>query len=192
MDDIAMNVLRRTVETLDKLNIPYVVGGSFASSFHGLPRTTNDVDIVAVIEEKQIQLFVGEFENDFYVDEEMVKRAVRQKSSFNMIHFDTTFKVDVFIAKSGFQEKEIERRQLKGLGSDGKYSFYFSTPEDIVLAKLDWYRKGNCVASQQWIDISNVIRIQGARLDIDYLRYWAGELQLSDLLERALEESLID
>jgi hypothetical protein len=192
VDETALKVLLRTVKTFDKLNIPYVVGGSFASSFHGLPRMTNDVDIVAVIEEKQIKLLVAEFENGFYVDEEMIKRAVRQKSSFNMIHFDTTFKVDVFIAKSGFQEKEIERRQLKKMGIDDNYSFYFSTPEDIVLAKLDWYRKGNYVASQQWSDISNVIRIQGERLDIEYLRNWASELNLSDLLEQALEESLID
>jgi hypothetical protein len=192
VDEIALKVLLRTVETLNKLSIPYVVGGSFASSFHGLLRTTNDVDIVVIIEDVKIKLLVEEFENDFYVDEEMIKRAVRQKSSFNMIHFDTTFKVDVFIAKPGFQEKEIERRQLKKLGTDSNYAFYFSTPEDIILAKLDWYRKGNYVASQQWSDISNVIRIQSERLDIEYLRYWASELNLSDLLEQALEESLSD
>jgi hypothetical protein len=122
----------------------------------------------------------------------MIMLAVRQKSLFNIIHLDTTFKVDVFIAKSGFQEKEIERRQLKSLDADKGYSFYFSTPEDIVLAKLDWYRKGNFASSQQWRDISNVIRIQGERLDIDYLRTWANELKLSALLEQALEESLRD
>jgi hypothetical protein len=192
MDETALKVLLRTVETLNKLEIPYVIGGSFASSFHGLPRTTNDVDLVAVIKEQQIKLLVAAYEKDFYVDEEMVKRALRQTSSFNLIHFDTSFKVDVFIAKSGFQEKEIERGQLKKLGTDGNYCFYFSTPEDIVLAKLDCYRKGNCLAAQQWSDISNVIRIQGERLDIEYLRNWASELQLSDLLEQALEESLID
>jgi hypothetical protein len=192
MDETALKVLLRTVETLDKFAIPYVVGGSFASSFHGLPRATNDVDIVAVIKEDQIKLLVAEYENDFYVDEEMMKRAMRQTGPFNLIHFDTAFKVDVFVAKSGIQEKGIERRQLKKLGTEGNYSFYFSTPEDIVLAKLDWYRKGNYLAAQQWSDISNVIRIQGERLDVGYLRHWAGELQLSDLLEQALEESLID
>jgi hypothetical protein len=192
VNEIALKVLLRTVEGLDRLHIPYVIGGSFASSFHGLSRTTNDVDIVVVIEEKQVQLFVAEFEQDFYVDEEMIKRAVRQKSSFNMIHFDTTFKVDLFLVKSGFQEKEIERRQLKWVGTDREYSFYFSTPEDIILAKLDWYRKGNFVTSQQWHDISNVIRIQGGKLDVDYLRTWASKLNLSDLLEQALEEFLID
>jgi hypothetical protein len=192
MDETALKVLSRTVETLDKLDIPYVIGGSFASSFHGLPRATNDVDIVALIKEQQIQLLVAEYENDFHIDEEMVKRALRQTSSFNLIHFDTSFKVDVFIAKSDFQKQEIERRQLKKLGSESNYCFYFSTPEDIVLAKLDWYRKGNCLAAQQWSDISNVIRIQGERLDIEYLRYWASELQLGDLLEQALKDSLID
>ncbi len=192
MHEIALKVLQRTVEGFDRLNIPYVVGGSFASSFYGLSRTTNDVDIVAVIEEKQIQLFVAEFENEFFLDDEMIKRAVKQKSSLNMIHLDTTFKVDVFIARPGFQEKEIERRLLKQLGTDREYSFYFSTPEDIILAKLDWYRKDNFVSSQQWRDISNVIRIQGEKLDLDYLRNWAGELNLSDLLEQALAESLLD
>ena len=77
-------------------------------------------------------------------------------------------------------------------GIDREYSFYFSTPEDIILAKLDCYRNGNFVSSQQWRDISNVIRIQGEKLDLDYLRTWASELKLSDLLEQALAESLLD
>src|SRR5690349_19807829 len=106
MSQDSLKVLLRTVDAFDKLNLPYVIGGSFASSFHGLPRTTHDVDIVSVIEEKQVEIFVAEFEIDFYVDEELLKRAVRQKSSFNLIHLDTAFKVDVFIANPGFQEKD--------------------------------------------------------------------------------------
>jgi hypothetical protein len=192
VSEVSLKVLLQTVRGIDKLGILYVIGGSFASSFHGLPRTTNDVDIVAGINEEQIKLFAAEFENDFYVDEDMIKRAVRQKSFFSMIHLDTAFKINIFIVNPGFQEKEIERRQLKKLGTDGNYSFYFSTPEDIVLAKLDWYHKGIGRAWQHWKDITIVIRIQGKRLDIDYMSYWAGKLQLSDLLEQALEESLID
>jgi hypothetical protein len=142
MSEVALTVLLQTVGTLEELNIPYVIGGSFASSFHGLLRTTNDVDIIAIIEETTIKQWIAEFETDFYLDEEMIKRAVRQKSSFNMIHLDTAFKVDIFIAKPGFQEKEIERRQLKRLGTGDNHSFYFLTPEDIVLAKFDWYHKG--------------------------------------------------
>lgn len=190
MDEQALTVLLRVTEVFDKFAIPYVIGGSFASSFHGLLRMTNDVDIVAVIREEQTAGLATEFANDFYVDAEMISRAVRQKSSFNMLHFDTTFKADVFIAKPGFQEQEIARRQLKKLGTDTDYAFYFSTPEDIILAKLDWYRKGNYVANQQWRDIASVIRVQGAKLDIEYMRRWAGALGLSDLLEQALEESL--
>lgn len=192
MSEDSLKVLLRIVDAFGKLNLPYVIGGSFASSFHGLPRTTHDVDIVAVIEEKDIKGLAAEFENDFYVDEELLKRAVRQKSSFNMIHLDTAFKVDIFIANPGFQEKEIERGQLVELKADTNHSFYFLTPEDTVLAKLDWYRKGIGMVFRQWSDISIVIRIQGERLDVEYLRNWASELQLSDLLEQALEESLID
>jgi hypothetical protein len=80
VSEVSLKVLLQTVKGIDKLGILYVIGGSFASSFHGLPRTTNDVDIVAGINEEQIKLFAAEFENDFYVDEDMIKRAVRQKS----------------------------------------------------------------------------------------------------------------
>lgn len=180
----------RVVEGLDRLQIPYAIGGSFASSVHGLPRTTNDADIVAVITAQQAAGIAAEYAEEFYVDEEMVQRAVRTKRAFNMIHFDTTFKIDVFIAASDFQDQEIERRQMKTMGEEQQYSAYFSSPEDIILAKLDWYRKGGGVSEQQCRDITNVIRIQGERLDVEYLRRWASNLGLSNLLEQALEESL--
>ncbi|MEW6129825.1 MAG: DUF6036 family nucleotidyltransferase [Acidobacteriota bacterium] len=190
MNNPATAVLLRVVEKLDDLNIPYVVGGSFASSLHGMARATNDVDFVVAISLKQVKAFVASFENEFYLDEQAIIKAIQLKKSFNMIHLESIFKVDMFIAKfGGFQEQELKRRQLQQVSQHAEDRAYIASPEDTILAKLDWYRKGNFTSDKQWQDIASIIKIQGDKLDIDYLKQWSKELGLSGLLDKALSES---
>ena len=191
MDSLQAQALVKVIATLDELGIRYVVGGSFASSFYGEARITHDIDIVVAITLQHLPGLVEKLQDDFYINEESVRRAIRSGKTFNAIHFDSSFKVDFFVARGvGLQEKELERRQLKTLQTEPPVTFYATTAEDIMLAKLDWYQKGGCVSEQQWRDISGVIRVQAERLDYDYLREWAAKLEVSDLLEQALEESL--
>ena len=59
--------------------------------------------------------------------------------------------------------------------------------EDTILAKLVWYRKGGEVPDRQWHDVLGVIQVQAGRLDSAYLREWAANLRVTDLLVKALD-----
>jgi hypothetical protein len=182
-----MEILAMVVSLLDTLQIPYLVGGSFASSLHGATRSTRDADIVALLTLDQGQQFASALDSEFYADEEAIRRAIAAKRSFNVIHPDSSFKVDIFVAKpSEFESSEFERRQKIEL-SPGLPPVYVATAEDTILAKLRWYRLGNEVSDQQWRDLLTVTKVQRARLDLPYLRHWAVELGVADLLARALE-----
>ena len=118
-----------------------------------------------------------------------MKRAVRTRSSFNAIHSDSLFKVDFYIAGRAFDREQLKRKQLATLRPDSNEHVYFSTPEDTILAKLNWFRGGNEVSERQWSDVIGVLKVQGNRLDFGYLHNWAGELGVDDLLNRALNEA---
>ena len=100
------------------------------------------------------------------------------------------FKVDVFIAKPrAFDRSQLARRQLHLLSEDPERRAYVATAEDIVLSKLEWYRMGGEVSDRQWRDVLGVLKVQGDRLDRDYLRRMATELGVSDLLKQAFGEA---
>ena len=181
--------LSQVVYALEKQGITYVVVGSFASSLHGLYRTTGDVDIVADIKLEQIKDFVAALQSDFYIDELTVRRAVIERRSFNAIHFESVFKVDVFIPPStDFSQQQLRRRRAEQITPDAAQAIYVATAEDTILAKLKWYRAGNEISNTQWTDVRGIIGAQGTNLDVDYLREWAARLNVLDLLEKALDE----
>jgi hypothetical protein len=175
-------------QTLEQLGIHYAVGGSLASSLHGVMRSTLDVDIVADMRIEHIQPLVAALSKDFYADDEMMRDAIEHHSSFNLIHYETAFKVDIFIQKlRAFDKMQLERRRLSVIAIDPEQSIYVISPEDTVLSKLEWYRMGGEVSEHQWRDILGVLKTRAGELDLGYLREWAKELHVSDLLERALE-----
>lgn len=177
-------------QTLERLGIPYAVGGSLASSLHGVMRSTLDVDIVADMRPEHIQPLVDSLSKEFYADDEMMRDAIERQSSFNLIHYETAFKVDIFIRKSrAFDQMQLDRRRRSIIASNPEASVYVTSPEDTILAKLEWYRMGGEVSDRQWRDILGVLKTQAGELDLEYLRTWAAELQVSDLLERALKVS---
>ncbi len=183
-------VLRLVVANLEKLKIPYMVGGSFASSAHGVPRTTLDADLIVDLKPEQVKEFVEIFKRDFYVDSGQVTQALRRRQSFNVIHLEIFFKADLFVlGNSRFEREQFSRRRLQRLEGGAEAQMYVATAEDTVLSKLEWYRRGGEVSETQWRDIMGVLKIQAARLDLAYLRKWAPELKVSDLLERALKET---
>ena len=182
-----LGVLFKVLEVLESLNVDYVIGGSFASSVHGFARATMDVDVLVSLNREQADLLVSQIGPEFYADEQAILRAINAKRHFNIIHIDTSFKIDIFVAKpDGFDEMQLERRQLKVINDEPEIKAYVATAEDTILAKLKWYRLGNEVSDRQWEDVLGVIRIQGDRLDSGYLRQWASSLGVSDSLEKAL------
>ena len=174
-------------KAFDSLNIPYFIGGSLATAAHGISRATMDVDLIADIHIEQASQLVDILGTDFYADADMIRDAIQRQSSFNVIHLQTMFKVDVFVRKSRpFDQAQFQRRVLYTLVEEPVETAYIATPEDNILAKLEWYRLGGEVSDRQWQDIINVIKIQGERLDLPYLRRWASELGVTDLLEKAI------
>jgi hypothetical protein len=185
-----MPVLR----ALDQLGVPYYVGGSVASSLYGVGRLTLDADVIARMGENQVEAFVGRLGAAYYADEDTAREAVRTSSSFNVIHLDTMFKIDVFIGGDApFDREVLHRRRLDTISlTDDSAQIYVASPEDVVLSKLLWYRSGGEVSERQWRDILGVLKIQGQALDREYMCRWADELQIADMLSEAFRDVGID
>lgn len=88
-----------------------------------------------------------------------------------------------------FSEVEFSRRVLKQVISSAEFSAYVQTPEDVILSKLAWYRRGGEVSENQWRDVIGILKVQAERLDIGYLEKWASELAVLDLLEQVRQEA---
>jgi len=182
----------QVVDVLEALDIPYFIGGSLASAFHGVVRATMDVDLVADMRLEQVEPFVQRLGDAFYADSAMIRDAIRRHGSFNLIHLQTMFKVDIFIRRQRpYDSSQFERRVSQMLSLEPEMAAYIASPEDTILAKLEWYRLGGEISNRQWQDVRNIIEVQADRLDWAYLRHWAAQLNLSDLLERVRDESRI-
>lgn len=174
----------------DRLGIPYVVGGSFASSLYGEPRSTNDIDVVAELQPRDVTPLIAALGADFYADDDAVSSAVARSTSFNVIHAATAVKVDVFVAGTdAFDHDRIARRRAVHVDPSSEGVLYVDTAEATVLRKLEWFRRGGELSERQWRDVVNVLRAQGEQVDREYLRVWGQRLGVSDLLERARREA---
>jgi len=174
----------------EHLGIQYLIGGSFASTIYGKVRTTQNADIIASMQLQHVPMFIGELQSEFYIDENVVIDAIQRNSSFNIIHRDTMFKVDVFIpSMSAYTQSQFDRarKQTVALGQD--ISANFASPEDTILAKLVWFRMGGNISEKQWEDVIGVLKVRLQDLDFEYLRQWANELQVLDLLDKAIKET---
>jgi hypothetical protein len=187
LDQEPVAVTLRVAAELRRLGIEYLVGGSIASSLHGRPRTTQDVDLVAKIAGCHVPPLVSALEHEFYIDADMAHEAIVRRASFNIIHLATMLKVDIFVfTGDDLGHEEMRRKVLVPLRGEG---IWFASPEDIVLQKLEWFRKGDGISERQWRDVVGVIQVQGLHFDREYTRAWAARLSLGDLLHRALDEA---
>jgi hypothetical protein len=177
------------IKAFDRSVILYYIGGSIASSAWGVARATMDVDMVSELKKEQVHPLTEMLKSEYYIDEIMIFDAIKRKSSFNIIHLETMFKIDIFLKKSNlYSDEAFKRKRKENLGEDGDAEFYISSSEDIILNKLDWFRMGGEVAERQWNDILGVMKVQGKLLDKEYLYKWAEELRVKDLLEKAFTE----
>jgi hypothetical protein len=193
MQENVVLVTKILTQTFDALTIEYMIGGSLASSVHGLYRYTNDVDIVADVREAHIAPLVAALEAQFYIDADMIRDAIQYESSFNVIYLEGMIKADIFIRqKSAWVDMEWSRRRIEKLGLGDAPSAYVASPEDMILQKLRWFRLGGSVSDRQWGDITGMLKVQQPTLDYAYLKQWAAYLTLTDLLALAYDDSGID
>jgi hypothetical protein len=187
-----IEILLQVAQTLDRLQVPYLVVGSVASSLQGLSRATADADIVADLHLEHIAPLFEALKGEYYVDEQAMRRALSLRRSFNVIHLDTLFKLDIYIPQADeFSRQQLERRRCEALLPGGAGAAYIAAPEDTILAKLRWHRRGGDVSERQLSDVLGVLTVQGERLDLEYLREWADRLGVRDLLEQLLKEAAI-
>ncbi|MCK4765274.1 MAG: hypothetical protein KAW12_23945 [Candidatus Aminicenantes bacterium] len=185
-----IQVTQRVVQEFERLDIRYFVGGSLASSLHGIPRATQDVDIVAEIKTGHIPKLVDALEKEFYIDADMIKDAIQTRMSFNIIHLATMFKVDIFVLKNDMaSQEEMERRKHYQISDAPDQMLFLASAEDIILHKLYWFQLGGGVSERQWNDVLGVIKIQSEILDVPYLESAAKKRGVDELLRKAFKDA---
>ena len=187
-------VASRVADALTRIGVAYVIGGSFASSVYGEPRSTNDIDMVADLRQSDVDIFLDAVGTEYYLSREAVVDAVREGGAFNVIHMPSAVKVDIFVAgEDAFDRERLQRRTPVSFSSDpDSVTLFVDTAEDTILRKLEWYRRGGETSERQWRDVTGIVDVQSARLDRIYLREWAARLGVSDLTERLLRDQSLD
>jgi hypothetical protein len=171
----AESVLRRVVAALEQSGIPFMLTGSFAGAYHGVPRATQDIDLVIDPTTDQLVSLVRALPaSEYYVDEAAALEALRQRGQFNVIDLDSGWKIDLILRKSRpFSEEEFARRI--------RVTFHalpvsVVTVEDLIVAKLEWAKLGE--SRRQIEDVTSLLRVRGPDLDREYLSGWIHQLGL--------------
>jgi hypothetical protein len=187
LDPEALRVAGLVIAALRAHGIDYHLGGSYASAVHGVPRQTHDVDLVIDPPPGSERGLAADLQDRFYVDPASVERAVRERSSCNLIHLDSGIKVDLFVkGTSRFDDAEFERRVSARLGEGPDTEVFVKSAEDTILRKLLWHEMGGRASRRQMEDARGIVGVQSDRLDRDYLRRWADALGVRGLLDEVL------
>jgi hypothetical protein len=173
-----LDVLKAVTAELERAGIPYMVTGSMAANFYAVPRMTRDIDVVIELSEQDVERVTRLFEQDYYVDRDMVQRAVRDQAMFNMIHNALVVKVDCVVRKdTEYRREEFARRRAVSIAGQ---EVFIVSPEDLILSKLDWAKESR--SQMQLDDVRNLLRsVQG--LDTAYLTRWADRLGIAALYQ---------
>jgi len=186
MSDPLAHALGKLAPILDTLGIQYAVVGSLASSAHGVYRATADGDLLAQIappHARQLAIALGK---DWYADADAMERAIRDGRSFNLIHIPTAMKIDVFPATTEFHATQLGRATpITVFPDEEAMRLPVASPEDVLLAKLQWYQAGGEVSDKQWGDVTGILATNPG-LDFAYMEAWARRLGVSHLLARAI------
>ncbi|MBN1878607.1 hypothetical protein JW823_00675 [bacterium] len=181
-------IIQNVAGVLESLDIRYFLTGSFASSLHGIPRATNDADLVVEMTEGDVSAVFDHFRAEFYISMDAMREAVIRQRSFNLIHLMTMFKIDIFVIQPE-SLPEMDRRQAIALSDGTDAEIFVAAPEDVIVRKLMWYKLGNEVAAQQWQDVLGILRVRCNELDYELLMKTARHHDVASFLEKAIDEA---
>jgi hypothetical protein len=185
MNGEGLTALEKVISALDNNSLPYMLGGSFASSFYGIPRATFDADLVVEIAPFHAERLHAALKDGFYSDPEEIALAAKERGSFNLIHLETAFKVDIFTLKDDdYSRQAFARRVRQALSSEGGAGIWMQSPEDLIISKLQWHKLGGETSVKQPADIVGVLRTQAGALDQAYLSLWLERLDLKELFAK--------
>ena len=188
-DDPLIDVIQATVDVLDRAAVPYAITGSVASTLHGEPFQSQDVDIVLRMTVPQARQIAEELPQRFYRSAERLEHVAESGGIANLIDTDSGLKVDLSVLEAGaFYDSIVARRELLKYGPDGP-AFYTVTAEDIILMKLLWRKDTR--SAKQWENALGVARVQGAGMDWDYLFEQARMLGLEEDLRQLRDEARV-
>lgn len=175
-----LEVLKIVTRRLNDAEIQYMISGSIAANYYTLPRMTRDIDVVMELEENQIDKFIALFEDDFYINKEMVVTEVTRKGMFNLIYNPYVLKIDFIIKKSStYQDAEFSNRKQVLID---QCPMWFVSPEDLIISKLLWAKESH--SEIQLKDVANLIETVD-NLDSDYIDTWIRELDLEQIYKEA-------
>ncbi len=172
--DLLLEVTRR----LDTLKVPYLITGGIAVSLWGKPRFTEDIDLIIGAQINNSKEIFKAFENDFYLSEEAITKALSFGGEFNIIHNKSGLKVDFWISKDEFTRLRFKNKKKKKL--EGK-PLFFSSAEDLILSKLLWFKESQ--STRHLEDIVSIVKVQDKNLNYQYIRGWAKKLSVLEIFE---------
>lgn len=183
-------ILKQLTDALDNMKIDYAIGGSIASSVYGKVRFTQDADITVAAFGDMAEQLHKVLKESFYISKDAMYQAVSNRGSFNVIHLESAFKIDIFVQKDDdFHRQLFLRRKKVKLDESIEHLFDIVSAEDIILLKLRWYKSSGCVSERQWSDVLGILNVQNQLLDMKYLRSYSEKLGLSDILQKAIDET---
>lgn len=176
-----LDVLRDVSERFARADIPFMLTGSFAMTYYAQPRMTRDIDVVVELRDVPPLLVASIFEPDYYVSDTAISQALADQSMFNIVHMASVIKVDLIVRKrSVYRDLEFKRRQPIRLGD---FETWIVSAEDLILSKLHWAKDSR--SELQLRDVDNLLHGQ---LDVQYMRQWASQLGVAELLEERFNE----
>ena len=188
-NDAIVGAFQQVASTLNRLGIDWYVGGSLASGIHGLYRATADFDLIADIRLGHSKSLIDALKSDFYIDDHDIRDAIQYDRMFNVVHFKTSFKFDIYpVLNDPLRRSALARKRMEPcpIPTETQFQLPVCTAEDILLAKMRWYVMGGSVSEKQWSDLQGVVQVSGPKLDRAYLSLWAERLKLTHLLDRLL------
>jgi hypothetical protein len=174
---VPFELLARLADTLNALQVPYLITGSMASGAYGEPRMTNDIDVVVELDLPHVEALLAAFPApDYYCSREAMREAVRAKFQFNILHLTSGMKVDVILATaSDFDRSRFQRaRRIQTAGT----VVAFASPEDVILKKLLYFQAGG--SEKHLRDIVGILKVQAGQIDQLYLTEWIVRLGVAE------------